>query len=112
MSITGAHDTLDAAYRTEARRVLSTLIRLLGDFDAAEEGLHDAFAAAAAQWPRRRHPLRDPGPRRVDGADRECVAGGLPDLQRRLCGGPGTEPDAGRSLRRGNQTGPAGGRTS
>jgi RNA polymerase sigma-70 factor (ECF subfamily) len=39
-------------YRTEARRVLATLIRLLGGFDAAEEALHDAFAAAAEQWPR------------------------------------------------------------
>jgi RNA polymerase sigma-70 factor (ECF subfamily) len=43
---------LEAAYRTEARRVLATLIRLLGGFDAAEEALHEAFAAAAAQWPR------------------------------------------------------------
>ena len=42
---------LEAAYRTEARRVLATLIRLLGGFDAAEEALHDAFAAAAEQWP-------------------------------------------------------------
>ena len=42
---------LEAAYRSEARRVLATLIRLLGGFDAAEEALHDAFVAAAAQWP-------------------------------------------------------------
>jgi RNA polymerase sigma-70 factor (ECF subfamily) len=46
-----ARDALEAAYRTEARRVLATLIRLLGGFDAAEEALHEAFAAAAAQWP-------------------------------------------------------------
>jgi RNA polymerase sigma-70 factor (ECF subfamily) len=52
MSTAGAHDTLEAAYRTEARRVLATLIRLLGGFDAAEEALHEAFAAAAEQWPR------------------------------------------------------------
>ena len=45
------HDILESAYRTEARRVLATLIRLLGDFDAAEEALHEAFAAAAEQWP-------------------------------------------------------------
>lgn len=45
-------DALEAAYRTEARRVRATLIRLLGHFDAAEEALHDAFAAAAVQWPR------------------------------------------------------------
>ncbi|MFN8583187.1 MAG: DUF6596 domain-containing protein [Gemmatimonadaceae bacterium] len=43
--------TIDAAYRTESRRVLATLIRLLGDFDLAEEALHDAFAAAVEQWP-------------------------------------------------------------
>jgi RNA polymerase sigma-70 factor, ECF subfamily len=42
---------LDAVYRSESRRVLATLIRLLGDFDLAEEALHDAFAAALEQWP-------------------------------------------------------------
>ncbi len=42
---------LDTAYRTEARQVLATLIRLLGGFDAAEEATHEAFAAAAEQWP-------------------------------------------------------------
>jgi RNA polymerase sigma-70 factor (ECF subfamily) len=41
-----------AVYRGDSRRVLATLIRLLGDFDRAEEALADAFAAAAAQWPR------------------------------------------------------------
>jgi RNA polymerase sigma-70 factor (ECF subfamily) len=43
---------VDAAYRRDSRKVLATLIRLLGDFDRAEEAMHDAFAAAAAQWPR------------------------------------------------------------
>lgn len=43
---------LEAAYRTEGRRVLATLIRLLGGFELAEEALHEAFAAAAEQWPR------------------------------------------------------------
>ena len=43
---------LDAIYRTESRRVYATLVRLLGDFDAAEEALHDAFRAALEQWPR------------------------------------------------------------
>src|SRR3954467_14617276 len=43
-------DEVDAIYRSESRRVLATLIRLLGDFDAAEEALHDAFAAAVEQW--------------------------------------------------------------
>jgi len=49
--VTG-HGAMEAAYRAHAPRVLATLIRLLGDFDAAEEALHDAFAAAAVQWPR------------------------------------------------------------
>jgi RNA polymerase sigma-70 factor (ECF subfamily) len=44
--------TVDAVYREESRRVLATLIRLLGDFDLAEEALHDAFRAAIEQWPR------------------------------------------------------------
>jgi RNA polymerase sigma-70 factor (ECF subfamily) len=43
---------IDEVYRTESRRVLATLIRLLGDFDRAEEALHDAFSAAVEQWPR------------------------------------------------------------
>src|SRR6185295_2899655 len=45
-------ETIDAVYRSDSRRVLATLIRLLGDFDLAEEALHDAFAAAMEQWPR------------------------------------------------------------
>ena len=40
-------------YRQESRRVFSTLVRLLGSFDAAEEAVHDAFVAAAEQWPSR-----------------------------------------------------------
>jgi RNA polymerase sigma-70 factor, ECF subfamily len=44
--------TLADVYRDESRRVFATLIRLLGDFDLAEEAMHDAFAAAAEQWPR------------------------------------------------------------
>jgi len=51
MSTAHAHSALDAAYRNEVRRVLATLIRLLGGFEAAEEALHEAFAAAAEQWP-------------------------------------------------------------
>jgi RNA polymerase sigma-70 factor, ECF subfamily len=43
--------TIEEIYRTQSRRVLATLIRLLGDFDRAEEALHDAFAAAARSWP-------------------------------------------------------------
>ena len=44
--------TTDAIYRAESRRVFATLVRLLGDFDLAEEALHDAFRAALEQWPR------------------------------------------------------------
>jgi RNA polymerase sigma-70 factor (ECF subfamily) len=43
---------VDGIYRSESRRVFATLIRLLGDFDLAEEALHDAFRAALEQWPR------------------------------------------------------------
>ena len=46
------HETVNAVYVAESRRVLATLIRLLGDFDTAEEALHDAFRAALEQWPR------------------------------------------------------------
>ena len=45
-------ETVDAIYRSDSRRVLATLIRLLGDFDLAEEALHDAFIAAVERWPR------------------------------------------------------------
>jgi RNA polymerase sigma-70 factor (ECF subfamily) len=44
-------EIVGAVYRAESRRVLATLIRLLGDFDLAEEALHDAFRAALEQWP-------------------------------------------------------------
>ncbi|HEX4601966.1 MAG TPA: RNA polymerase sigma factor [Gemmatimonadales bacterium] len=46
-----ARETVEAIYRSDSRRVLATLIRLLGDFDLAEEALHDAFAAALERWP-------------------------------------------------------------
>jgi len=45
-------ETVNAVYVSDSRRVLATLIRLLGDFDVAEEALHDAFRAALEQWPR------------------------------------------------------------
>ena len=45
-------EKIDAVYRSEARRVLATLIRLLGDFELAEDALHDDFTAAVVQWPR------------------------------------------------------------
>jgi RNA polymerase sigma-70 factor (ECF subfamily) len=43
---------VDAVYRADSRRVFATLIRLLGDFDLAEEAMHDAFASAVVQWPK------------------------------------------------------------
>jgi RNA polymerase sigma-70 factor, ECF subfamily len=43
---------VDAIYRTESRRVFATLIRLIGDFDLAEEALHESFTAAVSQWSR------------------------------------------------------------
>ena len=46
------HEAVNAVYLSDSRRVLATLIRLLGDFDVAEEALHDAFRAALEQWPR------------------------------------------------------------
>jgi len=48
---------LEEVYRSESRRVLATLIRLLGDFDLAEDALHDAFRAAAESWPRDGEPV-------------------------------------------------------
>jgi RNA polymerase sigma-70 factor, ECF subfamily len=45
-------EAVDAIYRRDSRRILATLIRLLGDFDLAEEALHDAFVAAVERWPR------------------------------------------------------------
>src|SRR5687768_7749063 len=44
--------TVDSVYRAESRRVLATLIRILGDFDVAEEAMHDAFTSAVEQWGR------------------------------------------------------------
>lgn len=83
-----ARAALEATYRTEARRVLATLIRLLGSFDAAEEALHDAFAVAAAQWPREGIPanpyswLVSTGRfKAVDRQRRQArLSGGLPEL--------------------------------
>src|ERR1700682_3395583 len=44
-------ELLDSLYRADSRRILATLIRLLGDFDLAEEAMHEAFAAALSLWP-------------------------------------------------------------
>src|SRR5258708_6120516 len=45
-------ESVDAVYRSDSRRILATLIRLLGDFDIAEDALHDAFRAALERWPK------------------------------------------------------------
>src|SRR3954453_22072797 len=47
-----ARAAVDAVYRGDSRRVLATLIRLLGDFDLAEEAMHEAFSVALERWPR------------------------------------------------------------
>lgn len=49
---TASSGLIESAYREHSRKVLATLIRLLGNFDLAEEALHDAFVAAADRWPR------------------------------------------------------------
>jgi predicted RNA polymerase sigma factor len=77
MSRAGARSELEAAYRTQARRVLATLIRLLGSFDAAEEARHDAFVAAAEHWPESGVPDNPYGARFGVAAHRTlCAAGG------------------------------------
>lgn len=50
-ALAAVRSKLEELYRSESRRVFATLVRLLGDFDLAEEGLHDAFRAALEQWP-------------------------------------------------------------
>ena len=50
-AIDRARETVEAVYRTESRHILATLIRLLSDFDLAEDALHDAFRAALEKWP-------------------------------------------------------------
>jgi RNA polymerase sigma-70 factor, ECF subfamily len=52
MTAEQVRDVVDDVYRAESRHVLATLIRLLGDFDLAEDALHDAFRAALEQWSR------------------------------------------------------------
>lgn len=49
--LAAVRETVDSIYRTEGRRVFATLIRVLGDFDLAEDAMHDAFKAAMEQWP-------------------------------------------------------------
>ena len=51
IAIEQVRESLDAIYRAESGRIRATLIRLLGDFDLAEDAVHDAFAAALERWP-------------------------------------------------------------
>ena len=51
-TVENVRQVVDTLYRTESRRVLATLIRLLGDFDLAEDAMHDAFRVALEQWER------------------------------------------------------------
>jgi RNA polymerase sigma-70 factor (ECF subfamily) len=95
-------ESVDAVYRSESRHVLATLIRLLGDFDRAEEALHDAFASALEQWPRDGVPAN---PRAwlvsagrfkaIDAVRRRArFDAALPDLAERLdADSPAAEPD-------------------
>src|SRR5512133_1858296 len=50
-SVQQVRESLDQIYRSESRHILATLIRLLSDFDLAEDALHDAFRAAMEKWP-------------------------------------------------------------
>ncbi|MGH8531692.1 MAG: RNA polymerase sigma factor [Gammaproteobacteria bacterium] len=85
-------ETVDGVYRADSRRVFATLVRFLGDFDLAEEALHDAFRAALEQWPREGVPAN---PRAwlvstgrfkaIDGIRRRARSGPLPeDIDERL----------------------------
>ena len=82
--------TVDAVYRSDSRRVLATLIRLLGDFDLAEEALHDAFAAAVGAMAARRRARQSPRVARfgrpLQGDRRACA--GAPGSTRRWSSSP------------------------
>ena len=54
MRLTPTHDLrleIDGIYRSDSRRIFATLVRIIGDFDLAEEAMQDAFASAMEQWP-------------------------------------------------------------
>ena len=76
-------DAIERLYRSDARKVFATLVRLLGDFTLAEEALHEAFLAAAERWPTTGIPA-SPVPWRVS-AGRFKVIDGL-RRQRRMVG--------------------------
>ena len=94
-------DLVEGVYRAESRRVFATLIRLLGDFDVAEEALHDAFRAALEQWPKAGVPAN---PRAwlvsagrfkaIDGLRRRARFDALDDEQLENIADEGAPPDA------------------
>ena len=95
-------ETVDAFYRSHSRHVFATLIRLLGDFDVAEEALHDAFRAALEQWPREGVPanpqawLVSTGRfKAIDGIRRRARFEPLPDdIEEKLAADNNGEPDS------------------
>jgi RNA polymerase sigma-70 factor (ECF subfamily) len=96
----GPAAAIEAIWRLESRRALATLIRLLGDFDLAEEALHDAFRAALEQWPHEGVPAN---PRAwlvstgrfkaIDGLRRRARFEPLDDHLERVESMPAPEPD-------------------
>src|SRR5579862_6276031 len=91
--------TIDELYRNDSRRVFATLIRLLGDFDLAEEALHDAFKAAIEHWPREGIP-RNPVPwlvstgrfKAIDGIRRRARFDALDDVAEQVEAMPDDAP--------------------
>jgi hypothetical protein len=82
-------ERVDEVYRTESRRVLATLIRLLGDFDLAEEALHDAFMAAIEQWTAEAcPPTRGRGSSPPAASNRLMPCAGAPASTRRSANSP------------------------
>ncbi len=60
-AVENIHELVNSLYATESGRILATLIRLLGDFDLAEDAMHDAFAAALSRWPQEGAPANARG---------------------------------------------------
>ncbi|MEO7560664.1 MAG: RNA polymerase sigma factor [Nitrosospira sp.] len=94
-------ETVDAIYRSRSRHIFATLIRLLGDFDVAEEALHDAFRVALEQWPREGVPVNPQAWlvstgrfKAIDGIRRRARFEPLPDdMEERLAADGGDELD-------------------
>ena len=94
-------ETVDAIYRSRSRHIFATLIRLLGDFDVAEEALHDAFRLALEQWSREGVPVNPQAWlvstgrfKAIDGIRRRARFEPLPDdMEERLAADGGDELD-------------------